>query len=86
MFESILSSFLQKFLGQYVEGLDINSLNISVWSGNIDLENLELKSSAFDAFDLPITVVRGFNIIFFEFDKKELLIWNQITKNYKFLI
>lgn len=50
MFESIVSSILNKYLGVYVTNFDSKLLNIGIWSGNVELKNLFLKGSAFDVF------------------------------------
>ncbi|KAL9658375.1 hypothetical protein ABK040_015695 [Willaertia magna] len=59
MFEGIASTIIVKLLGDYIENLDNKSLNIAIWSGQVNLQNLTLKASALDAFDLPISVVQG---------------------------
>lgn len=59
MFEGIVSSVLLKVLGDYIQNLDSNSLNIGVFSGKVELRNLSLKPTALDSFDLPVTVVKG---------------------------
>jgi len=59
MFEGIASSIIVKLLGDYIENLDSKSLKIAVWSGAVNLQNLTLKASALDAFDLPISIVQG---------------------------
>lgn len=59
MLEGQLAFILNKYLGQYVSGLDSESLRISVWKGDIVLKNLQLRPEALDAFKLPITVKAG---------------------------
>lgn len=59
MFEGIVSSVLVKVLGDYIENLDANSLNIGILSGKVELRNLFLKPTALDSFDLPVSVVKG---------------------------
>jgi vacuolar protein sorting-associated protein 13A/C len=59
MFESVVANLLNKYLKDYVDNFDPTTLNIGVWSGDINLSNLSLKSSAFDAFNLPISVFKG---------------------------
>jgi hypothetical protein len=34
MFEGLVSDLVMKVCGEYVEGLDKDNLNISIWSGN----------------------------------------------------
>lgn len=51
--------YLNKYLGQYVSGLDAESLKISVWKGDVELRNLLLKPEALAGLNLPITVKAG---------------------------
>lgn len=60
MFENIVADLLTKYLGAYVENLDRDKLNISVWKGDLKLKNLKLKRGALDSFNLPISVVHGY--------------------------
>eukprot|EP01135_Chromosphaera_perkinsii_P007458 Nk52_evm10s859 gene=Nk52_evmTU10s859 len=60
MFESLVASILNQYLGQYVENLDTNQLNISIWGGDVKLQNLVLKAEALSDLDLPITVDEGY--------------------------
>lgn len=59
VFESIVANLLDKYLGVYVTNFDSKMLNIGIWGGDVELKNLELKGSAFDAFNIPISVKRG---------------------------
>jgi hypothetical protein len=59
MAKSLLLNILVETLGNYVEGLSKDNLKVAVWSGTIDFKNLQLKSSALDALNLPIKVERG---------------------------
>jgi len=43
MLESIVSALLEKYLGDYVEGLQTENLKLSIFSGDVVLENLKLK-------------------------------------------
>lgn len=40
MFEGLIASILNKVLGDFIENIDSNQLSISVWSGQVSLENL----------------------------------------------
>lgn len=40
MFERLISSVLNAVLGNFVENLDADQLNISIWNGCVTLENL----------------------------------------------
>ncbi|GBG70050.1 hypothetical protein CBR_g4878 [Chara braunii] len=53
-------SLLQKYLGNYVRGISVEALKISVWAGDVLLNNLQLKAEALNALNLPIVVKAGF--------------------------
>lgn len=59
MFESQLAYYLNRYLGAYVEGLDPQSLKISVFKGDVVLRNLKLRPEALADLNLPITVKSG---------------------------
>lgn len=59
MLEGQVAFYLNKYLGSYVYGLDPQSLKISVFKGDVQLNNLHLKPDALNALDLPITVKAG---------------------------
>ena len=59
MLERYVASILTGYIGKYVDNLDRDSLRISVWSGDVSLQNLQLKKDALDAMHLPITADRG---------------------------
>lgn len=59
MFEAQVAYYLNLFLGKYVTGLDAESLKISVWKGDVELRNLQLKPEALQELNLPITVKSG---------------------------
>jgi hypothetical protein len=47
MLESILKSILDKTLGQYIEGLKKEDLEVSFWSGDVELNNVKIKKDIF---------------------------------------
>lgn len=55
-----VASVLNKVLGDWIENLNSENLNLSVFSGNILLENLTLKVSAFDNLGLPFRLIYGY--------------------------
>ena len=59
MFEAQVAFYLNQYLGKYVHGLDAESLRISVWNGDVELRNLQLKPEALAELNLPITVKAG---------------------------
>jgi len=60
MFEGIVSKILVKVLGDYIEDIDSQNLRLGLLAGDVQLKQLKMKSTALDAFDLPITVVWGY--------------------------
>eukprot|EP01083_Nonionella_stella_P297244 1009571_1 len=60
VFESFVERLLKIYLGKYVDGLDVDSLSVGVWSGDLSLEGLTLKPGALDELRLPVNVSRGF--------------------------
>lgn len=59
MFEAQVLYYLNQYLGQYVKGLDLQALRISVFKGDLELRNLQLKPEALNKLKLPITVKAG---------------------------
>ena len=59
MFEAQLAYYLNRYIGAYVQGLDTQSLKISVFKGDVVLRNLKLKPEALADLNLPITVKAG---------------------------
>jgi vacuolar protein sorting-associated protein 13A/C len=59
MFEAQIAYYLNEYLGKYVEGIDRESLNISIYAGDVVLRNLRLKQDALEELDLPVTVQAG---------------------------
>ncbi|CAF1411921.1 unnamed protein product [Rotaria sordida] len=60
VFENLIVYLLDKYLSDYIENLDTKKLKIDLWSGNVVLENLYLKSNALDDLDLPVTISLGY--------------------------
>lgn len=40
MFESLLETQINKYLGEFVEGINSDLLNVSIWGGDIVLQDL----------------------------------------------
>eukprot|EP01080_Neovahlkampfia_damariscottae_P010721 gene10721-3341_t len=59
VFEKIVATLLDRFLGKYVTNFDAKNLKIGLVSGEVILTNLEVIDSAFDQFNLPLSVLRG---------------------------
>ncbi|EFA76521.1 hypothetical protein PPL_10289 [Heterostelium album PN500] len=61
MFEGFVADLLTRYLGKYIKTLNTENLKIGIWSGDVTLENLELKKRALENFNnLPFTVKEGF--------------------------
>lgn len=54
-----MAYYLNQYLGEYLTGLDTNSLQISVFAGDVTLTNLLLKPDALNALNLPVRVTAG---------------------------
>ena len=54
-----VASVLQKSIGAFVHGIDAKHLGLNASAGDVVLDSLQLKLEAFEAFDLPLSVVRG---------------------------
>ncbi|KAL7646074.1 UNVERIFIED_CONTAM: hypothetical protein RMT77_002975 [Armadillidium vulgare] len=59
MFEALVSDLLNRFLGTYIENLDSSKLKISIWGGDVILQDLLIKQSALDALELPVRSLSG---------------------------
>lgn len=59
MFESVVATLLNRFLGSYIENFDTKQLNIGIWSGDVRLNDLRLKKESLDKFKLPLDVKFG---------------------------
>jgi hypothetical protein len=59
MFERQVAYYLNKYLGRYVYNVDASALKISIFRGNVELHNLQLKPEALNELNLPITVKSG---------------------------
>lgn len=55
-----MAYLLQRYLGNYVRGLNKEALKISVWQGDVELTNMQLKPEALNALKLPVKVKAGF--------------------------
>ncbi|XWS14258.1 hypothetical protein CRYUN_Cryun36dG0107400 [Craigia yunnanensis] len=60
MFEAHVLHLLRRYLGEYVHGLSLETLRISVWKGDVVLKDLKLKTEALNSLNLPVTVKAGF--------------------------
>lgn len=54
MFEKILEKVLLNHFGKFITGFDKNNLKLGVWSGNVVIENVQLKGEIIEGLELPI--------------------------------
>ena len=60
MLESIVSSFLNRFLGDYFENFSSENLNVGILSGIATVENLHMTSTALQTMlNAPLKVTDG---------------------------
>ncbi|XP_034937793.1 vacuolar protein sorting-associated protein 13 isoform X2 [Chelonus insularis] len=59
VFESIVTELLNKILGEYIENLDYKQLKLSLWGGDVVLNDLLIKEGALDVLNLPIKLEYG---------------------------
>ncbi|XP_076380466.1 vacuolar protein sorting 13C isoform X3 [Megalopta genalis] len=59
VFESIVTELLNKVLGEYIQNLDYTQLKVSLWGGDVVLNDLLIKETALDVLDLPIRLGYG---------------------------
>ncbi|WVQ62160.1 uncharacterized protein L199_000298 [Kwoniella botswanensis] len=57
--KNVAIRLLNIYVGPYVENLDTNALNGSLWSGQVNLKNLHLKKSLLERFGVPVEIVAG---------------------------
>ena len=50
---------INKFISPYVDNLNPNDLNVAVMAGDLSLQNLHLKKSAVEKYNLPVEVIEG---------------------------
>eukprot|EP00049_Salpingoeca_infusionum_P001408 m.48084 g.48084 ORF g.48084 m.48084 type:complete len:4330 (-) comp11009_c0_seq1:451-13440(-) len=58
MFTSLASTFLNRVVGQYLD-IDSQNLRISFWQGNIELEDVALKTEVIGQLGLPFDMKLG---------------------------
>jgi Vacuolar-sorting-associated 13 protein, DH-like domain/Vacuolar sorting-associated protein 13, extended-chorein/Vacuolar-sorting associated protein 13, adaptor binding domain/VPS13, central RBG modules/VPS13-like, N-terminal/ATG2/VPS13, C terminal domain/Intermembrane lipid transfer protein VPS13, C-terminal len=59
MLDTVVSSLLSRFLGDYLHGLDAHHLNLSLLSGKVELRDVQVKGEALAALQMPWRVVFG---------------------------
>jgi hypothetical protein len=62
MLEGYVQGFvnlLLGYLGRYIKDIQKDQLKISLWNGEVLLENVELNPEAFEYLQLPIALKQG---------------------------
>ena len=59
MFSRVVASVLRSLVGDYVEGINRENLNLGLRKGDVTLKNLKIKTSALDSLDSPFSVKAG---------------------------
>eukprot|EP00965_Chrysotila_dentata_P001297 42391-Pleurochrysis_carterae.AAC.4 len=59
MLESVVAAVLEKALGTFLDGLNSESLSLSIWRGDFTLRNIALRADAINALHLPVRVCGG---------------------------
>ncbi|XP_078740858.1 intermembrane lipid transfer protein VPS13C-like, partial [Lampetra fluviatilis] len=57
--EAVVVDLLNRVLADYVINLDRSQLSLSIWGGDVVLENLQIREDALSEFDLPFRVTSG---------------------------
>eukprot|EP00736_Rhodelphis_marinus_P006539 Rmarinus@m.25194 len=57
--EGVVADVLSRQLGSIVKSLKTEQLKLSIWSGTVVLEKLDVRTDALDPLNLPITVREG---------------------------
>lgn len=55
----ILEKQLNKYLGEFVEGLTREDLGVSMWGGDVQLNNVMLRKDIFKRYKMPFHLVYG---------------------------
>lgn len=59
MFEGVIANLLNKVLGDFIEGVKADQLNISILSGDVELFNLAIKPDFLENMPLPFKLKYG---------------------------
>ena len=59
MFEKLLEKILSRIMGEYVEGISKDQMKVGIWSGNVDISNLRIKSSVVSQLNVPFELKFG---------------------------
>jgi vacuolar protein sorting-associated protein 13A/C len=59
MFETFLEALLNKYFGEYFVNLDKNAMSISIWKGEIKINNVQINPSILKEIKLPLTMKIG---------------------------
>lgn len=57
--EALAIPIVNQLLGDYISNLELNQLEIGLWSGNVKLKDLKLNSTMFTQNGIPLSVAYG---------------------------
>ena len=57
LLENYIANLIESYVGRYVKNLERNQLHVSIFKGDVVLENLELKDTALQELALPVPLV-----------------------------
>ena len=57
--ETAVADVLQKVLGAFVRDINAERLQMNLWSGEVQLDELELRAEALNALELPAHILSG---------------------------
>ncbi|KAI8839880.1 N-terminal region of Chorein, a TM vesicle-mediated sorter-domain-containing protein [Chytridium lagenaria] len=60
MFEGLVASVINKFLGDYVANLETKQLSIGIWQGDVVLHKSEAEKGSPRQVNLPVDVLEGY--------------------------
>ena len=59
MITTVVETVLKRYLGEYLEGIDAQNLSLSIFQGEINLSNVDIKPGATELLNLPFCLVQG---------------------------
>lgn len=59
MIDAVASKIIKKYLNDYLEDVGKNQLDMKIWKGDANLQDLVLKSTALTNNNVPLNVIKG---------------------------
>jgi hypothetical protein len=54
--EALVAGLIRRYLGPYVKNLNTDQLEVNLFKGLVELEDVEIRSDALDMLQLPLSV------------------------------